>query len=154
MIVSRTARFEVRRFGIVARTKFRTDWTVASELFDMCFQGTADLQRLAGDADFLQLAEHVLGHAGRQVDEAVIVANQHAADVTTFQSDFIRNRAYDIPWFYAVHMADFDAIGFDVFLAAPPRPLTRPLFVAEVTGLGTLAGSLGFVEDGGLGAFR
>ena len=107
----------------------------------MAFQGTADLERLAGDADLLQLEENVLGHAGGQVDEAVILADHHAADVSAFETSFIRNRAYDIPWFYAVRVTDFDAVGLDGFVAAA----ARTAFVTEVArlaALGALAGSL------------
>ena len=65
-------------------------------------QRAADLQLLARDAHLLQLAEHFLRHAFRQIDEAVIVADHDAADVLAVEAGFVGDRADDVAGLDAV----------------------------------------------------
>lgn len=125
--IARWTRARAGGSGIGRLAEFRPRRTVTSELFDVAFQGPADLERLAGDTDFLQLEEDLLGHAAGKIDEAVIVLDHNAADVTAFEANLVGNRADDVARLHAVVVADFNTVRFDFVVAA-----TRTSFVAGI----------------------
>ena len=100
---------------------------LAAQRVRMGFQRTADLQLLPRDARLAQLAQQLLRYPCRQVDEAVIVANHHAADVLAVDAGFIGDRADDVAGLHAVYAADLDAVGFHrgVFRDTVPRLRSR-----------------------------
>src|SRR5690606_10521725 len=73
--------------------------------------GMAHAQLLAGHPHLLQVLEHFGRHALRQVDQAVIVADVDAADVTAFQVRLVGDRADDVARLHTVHVANLDAEG-------------------------------------------
>src|SRR5690606_11875912 len=59
----------------------------------------------------LGVLDQVAGHAFRQVDRAVLVAELDAADVAAFEVSLVGDGADDVARLYAVAMADFDPEG-------------------------------------------
>ena len=92
----------------------------------------ADAQLLANHSHFLQVAEDVPGHALGQVDESMIVADVHVADMLPFQAGLVGDRADDVARLYAVSVADFDTESFEghvaIFATAPPGARTALAF--------------------------
>ena len=60
---------------------------------------TADAQLLTDNPHLLQAAEDVPRHALGQVDEGVIVADVHVADVLAFEAGLIGDRADNVAGF-------------------------------------------------------
>src|SRR5208283_747205 len=86
------------------------------------FTNPADLQFAAGDENLLQLLEHLLRHACRQVDETVVLANIDPPDVHALDSGLVGDRADDVARPDSVYRPHFDAKGFHV---AASRRRTR-----------------------------
>ncbi|OIQ71701.1 hypothetical protein GALL_466790 [mine drainage metagenome] len=57
-----------------------------------------------------ELGQHALRQPGRQLDQAVVVANRDVADAAVFQSAFVGDRTDQVAHFDAVHAADLDAV--------------------------------------------
>src|SRR5581483_10986269 len=96
----------------------------------------ADAQLLAADPDLLQVLEDLLGHAGGQVDEAVVVADVDAADVGAVDPGLVGDGADDVAGLDAVDVPDLDPerLFFDVVVLLPglARPVVARLVVATL----------------------
>jgi hypothetical protein len=94
----------------------------------------ADAQFLTNNPHLLQTAEDVPGHSLGQVDEGVIVANIHVADVLAFQAGLVGDRADNVARLHTVSVADFDTEGFEsyvaIFATAPTVTCTALAFGA------------------------
>jgi hypothetical protein len=92
----------------------------------------ADAQLLTHNSHLLQAAEDIPGHALGQVDECVIVADVHVADVLPFQAGLVGDRADDIARLYAVGVPDFETESFEgniaIFATAPTGARTALAF--------------------------
>jgi hypothetical protein len=86
-----------------------------------------DPQLLANDSHLLQAAEDIPGHALGQVDEGVIVADVHVADVTSFQACLVGDSADDVARLYAVRVPHLEpeCLEVHVILFPAPPPLPR-----------------------------
>src|SRR5208283_3830495 len=76
------------------------------------FTNPADLQFAAGDENLLQLLEHLLRHACRQIDETVVLANIDPTDVHALDSGLVGDRADDVAGPDSMYRPHFDAKGF------------------------------------------
>src|SRR5690349_16024339 len=90
--------------------------------------------------------ERVLGHAFRQVHQAVVVADINSTDVLAFQLRFVGDRADDVAGLHAMIMADLDAEGFHVGVAlAVALFLCLALFLLAAEMIATMI-ALGFAR--------
>src|SRR6187402_192346 len=69
-----------------------------------------DLQLLLGDPHLLQVSEDLRRHAFRQVDQAVVVTDAHAADELGLDAAFVGDGADDVARLHAMFVANFDAV--------------------------------------------
>src|SRR5688500_2035082 len=101
---------------------------------------TADLQLRAADLHLLQLAEDLLRHAFRQVDEAVILADVDVPDVLAVEPRLVGDSPDDIARQDAVRVAHLDAERLHRrAVAGLALAARRPLFRLEPRGSRPLA---------------
>src|SRR5260370_21278271 len=72
----------------------------------------ADTKLTAHDTHLLQILEYLFRHAFRQVDEAVILPDIHAADVYALDPRLVGNRADDVAGLDSMYRPYFDAKSF------------------------------------------
>src|ERR1700736_3026218 len=102
----------------------------------------ADPQFLFNHAYFRTVAENVLGHAFRQRDEAMIVADVRLSDVTPLRARLVASRPNDVAGLHAVSMTDFQPEGFKHNIVGVATPAARCPCTAGVS-RATLAARVG-----------
>jgi len=99
-----------------------------------------NLQLASHDADFLQAAEDLFGHAFGEIHKAVIFSNIHMPDVTSLESCLVRDSPDNVARLHAVQMAHFnpESLVRDVVLTTTlPRGRLASPVVAGLLALAT-----------------
>jgi hypothetical protein len=80
-------------------------------------------QLLPCDANATELAKHVLGHARRQIDERVLVANEDLTDELRAHAELVGNGADDVLGLSAVGAPNLETVCLHIAIIV--RPLLR-----------------------------
>src|SRR5216683_7228628 len=112
----------------------------------------ADAKLTAHHTHLLQILEYLFRHAFRQVDEAMILSNIHAADVYALDARLVGNGADDVAGLDSMYRPYFDAKSFHEagggFGAGLARPFDRRRRVRSARSLRrTIALRLAFMLD-------
>lgn len=110
--------------------------------------GAGDAQLLAGYPHLLEVLEDLRRHAVREVDQAVVVMDVHAADVLAVQARLVGDGADDVAGLHAMRVADLDAEGLEAGLCVARRAFACGTDFPLVLRRG--AGRAGFMCGGGL----
>jgi len=101
--------------------------------------GLSDLQLLVHHFQPLQIAEDILWHPLRKIDETVIFKDLNATDHAALKSCLTGDGAHKIARFDPVPVANFNPVTLHRLLRRPARPLSATITVLAVTITITLA---------------